>query len=595
MKKRLKINSDLQAVGSLFRIGWSHCSKPEFLALQCTVLLYGIVWSSLTVAQQFFIDTVAKGAETGSIRQIITGIVAVGIAFLTCQVVTCIYDLMNNHAFMHGYINMLGALQCKASAIDPSHFEDQRQLDAFEKANTGIEYIQDVLYGTPFVILHGIGFFGTLFIYLYSISSSLALVIPLIFIPSLAVRIMTSRERTKLENEVTPLRRKASSYEKALISRNMMTDTRQLGAVKYFLNLLEDTLHSIRKLSEKSRRHTICIEFISNVIVLLGYIGILLLSFSKMMNGEISVGVFTALFASVGRFFSIMENDIKRFQEIIEGTSLARYFVNFLEIRERQSSTGVDPVENNIQLENVCYCYPGSDKNAINNVTVKLKAGETMAIVGENGSGKSTLVRLLTGLYLPTSGTVTRGGLDTKDMSLAQVRNGVSAAFQRFQRYPMNLRDNIIISDITKEASDADLDKIALQAGLDARDTCYPEMYDTLLARSLGGVDLSGGQWQRIAIARALFRTNDLIILDEPTATIDPLEETRVFKQFYSVSRGKTALIVTHRLGSVQFADRIIVLKNGCIVEDGKHKDLIRQNGEYAHMFEAQRQWYITS
>jgi ATP-binding cassette subfamily B protein len=242
-----------------------------------------------------------------------------------------------------------------------------------------------------------------------------------------------------------------------------------------------------------------------------------------------------------------------------------------------------------IEVINASFRYPGNEKLVVKNINLKLNIGETLAIVGENGAGKSTLVRLITGIYLPVEGTVKVGGADMKEISASAVYNGISAVFQKFQRYKMTLHDNVAISDSMNKSK---IEDAILKAGLDPEKINLPEGTETMLAREFNGVDLSGGQWQRVAIARGLYRVHDMIILDEPTAAIDPIEETRIYKKFAEISRGKISVIVTHRLGSAKIADRIIVMDEGRIVEAGTHDELLKAGGKYSYMFAEQARWY---
>jgi ATP-binding cassette subfamily B protein len=209
--------------------------------------------------------------------------------------------------------------------------------------------------------------------------------------------------------------------------------------------------------------------------------------------------------------------------------------------------------------------------------------------VGENGAGKSTLVRLMIGMYKPLEGTVTVRGMDTSKADSASLFGGLSGVFQKYQRYLMTLGENVSISQPGK--TDA-AERTLADAGVEVDSATFPDGLDTMLSREFDGVDLSGGQWQRIAIARGLYRTHELVVLDEPTASIDPIEESRIYKQFMEISKDKTAIIVTHRLGSVKAADRVVVMDKGKIIAIAPHKELMTSCGLYSDMYNAQSMWY---
>jgi ATP-binding cassette subfamily B protein len=211
--------------------------------------------------------------------------------------------------------------------------------------------------------------------------------------------------------------------------------------------------------------------------------------------------------------------------------------------------------------------------------------------VGENGAGKSTLVRLLTGLYLPDSGTVSLDGVDTRSNPDQQFSR-IGAVFQDYVSYQLTAKDNIAFGDVSGDGDQARLDLAVRDAGIEDLIASLDDGYDTWLGRQFGERDLSGGQWQRIALARAFFRNADLLILDEPTAALDPKAEQALFERFAALVRDRTAIMISHRLASARFADRILVMDQGALVEDGTHADLMRRQGLYASMFTAQAEWY---
>jgi ATP-binding cassette subfamily B protein len=244
-------------------------------------------------------------------------------------------------------------------------------------------------------------------------------------------------------------------------------------------------------------------------------------------------------------------------------------------------------------MKNVSFTYPLAESPSITDINLKRTQGETVAIVGENGAGKSTLVRLMIGLYKPCTGTVTFGGLNTSDTPLKTLFKHISGVFQKFQRYQLTLRENIQMGD---KSSSEEISRALTQAGMlengELDPATYPKGYDTMLGREFDGVDLSGGQWQRVAIARGLYRAHNIVVLDEPTAAIDPIEESKIYEKFIEISQNKTAIIVTHRLGSTKIADRVIVMEKGKITDIGNHEELLAKGGAYATMFHAQAEWY---
>jgi ATP-binding cassette subfamily B protein len=302
-------------------------------------------------------------------------------------------------------------------------------------------------------------------------------------------------------------------------------------------------------------------------------------------------------------------------------------FMKMLDIPERGGSDARLDFSRGVRAERVSFTYPGREAPAVDDVSLVIAGGETIAIVGENGAGKSTLVRLLTGIYRPSEGAVTVGGAVTAEASAVSVFGGISGVFQKYQRYKMTLADNVTISDTLNTGADsatsgarietslreagmkaaesgidASLRKAGMKAAESEIETSLREAgtessgaeiaLDTMLSPEFDGVDLSGGQWQRVAIARGLYRANGFIVLDEPTAAIDPIEESILYSQFQKLAEGKCAVIVTHRLGSAKLAHRIIVMDAGKIIDAGTHDELLSRPGKYADMWAAQAQWY---
>jgi ATP-binding cassette subfamily B protein len=247
------------------------------------------------------------------------------------------------------------------------------------------------------------------------------------------------------------------------------------------------------------------------------------------------------------------------------------------------------PLEQGITFEDVSFAYPDG-RTALKGVSLHIAPGETVAIVGENGAGKTTLVKLLARFYDPTHGTITVDGHDLRALDVRHWRGRISAIFQDFGEYAFTVSENIAFVDHDTPLDHQRLDHAAKQAGIDAVIYTLPAGYETVASKEFGGTDFSGGQWQKIALARAYWAAQDadILILDEPTAALDPRSEHELYSQFTAIAQDKTTLLITHRLASVQDADRILVFKDGALVEQGTHDELLSRNGEYAELWRMQ-------
>jgi ATP-binding cassette subfamily B protein len=249
-----------------------------------------------------------------------------------------------------------------------------------------------------------------------------------------------------------------------------------------------------------------------------------------------------------------------------------------------------------IEIKDLSFCYPGSNKSTVEDINLTINPGEMLVLVGENGAGKTTLGKLLGRLYDPTSGTIAWNGKDLRSYSLAYVRSRIAVVMQDYARFPSTVRENVGFGDLLSLSNDTAINQAVSEAGIAAKVNSLDQGLETPLGKQLeDGIDLSGGQWQRIAIARALMRlsTAEVLIFDEPTAALDPKTEHEIYSIFRQIAAGKTTIVISHRLGLAKIADRIAVMENGKIAEIGTHDELIASNGIYCSMFTRQASSYI--
>jgi ATP-binding cassette subfamily B protein len=250
-------------------------------------------------------------------------------------------------------------------------------------------------------------------------------------------------------------------------------------------------------------------------------------------------------------------------------------------------------LQQGIAFENVSFAYPGGARQALTDITLTIRPGEKIALVGENGSGKTTLIKLLCRLYDPTEGRITFDGIDLRELDVRDLRRAISVIMQDYVQYNLPVQDNIWFGNVAEPPDPARIAQVAQNAGAHEVITRLPRGYETVLGRMFeDGEQLSIGEWQKIALARAFLRRAQIIILDEPTSALDAKAEYEIFRRLHDLTREQTAIMISHRFSTVRIADRIVVLDAGRIVECGSHAELIRLGGHYAHLFELQARHY---
>jgi ATP-binding cassette subfamily B protein len=318
----------------------------------------------------------------------------------------------------------------------------------------------------------------------------------------------------------------------------------------------------------------------------------------RTVRGEFSIGDLTFLAGSFRRLRQLLEGLLSGISNVAGQALYLDDLYSFFEIEPEITSPANPapfpvPIREGFRFEDVGFQYPGAERWAVRNLSFTLHAGEVLALVGENGAGKTTLVKLLARLYDPDEGRILLDGVDLREYDLDTLRSNIGVIFQDFVRYHLSAGENIAVGRIEAREDRARIEAAARSALADEVIERLPKGYDQVVGRRFrNGVDLSGGEWQKVAIARAYMRDAQLLILDEPTAALDARSEFEVFQRFKDLSEGKTAVLISHRFSSVRMADRILVLHEGRIEAEGSHEQLLAQHGRYAELFELQAAGY---
>ncbi len=318
----------------------------------------------------------------------------------------------------------------------------------------------------------------------------------------------------------------------------------------------------------------------------------------RTVRGEFSIGDLTFLAGSFGRLRSLLEGLLTSFSTVAGQALYLDDLFSFFEIRPQVASPEhprpfPEPIRDGFRFEGVGFRYPGTERWILRDLSFELRAGEALALVGENGAGKTTLVKLLARLYDPTEGRITLDGHDLREYDLAEVRAGIGVIFQDFVRYHLTAAENIAVGRIDEREDRGRVEESARRSLADSVIEKLPEGYEQVVGRRFKtGVDLSGGEWQKVALGRAYMRDAQLLILDEPTAALDARAEFEVFQRFKDLTEGKSAVLISHRFSTVRMADRIVVLGDGRLEEIGTHDELLAAGGRYAELFELQAAGY---
>ncbi|PWW44315.1 MULTISPECIES: ABC transporter ATP-binding protein [Paenibacillus] len=314
-----------------------------------------------------------------------------------------------------------------------------------------------------------------------------------------------------------------------------------------------------------------------------------------VVNGGVSTGQFASAFIAIQTIHQLTGTLFNQTGYTFECLLKIGDFFTFMKLESEEENSADNRITNigDVQAENVSFQYPQSKLIAVKNVSFLIREGEKIALVGENGSGKTTLVKLLLGLYTPTTGTISYGKESLIDLDKHQIREKMSTVFQDFIRYAVSMRDNIGFGDYDRRNDMLAVESAATKGGAIEIVKGISTGYDTMLTKQFsGGIDLSGGQWQKIAISRSFMKNSELVVLDEPSASLDPQAEADVFSRFLEVAEGKTAILVSHRLGLARNCDRILVMHEGKLLEIGTHEELLTKKGIYAGMWAMQAGWY---
>lgn len=484
-----------------------------------------------------------------------------------------------------------------AATLDLEHFEDPEFYDRLQRARQ--QTVGRVaLLGTLLEIGQALLTLGSLLAVLLAYNVVLLVILVLAILPSFLGETHHAGLSYSLFFQWTPQRRELDYLRYVAASDATAKEVKIFGLSDHFIRryarLADDYYRANSEIMVRRAVTGSTLTILSTV----AYYGAVAFIVAQTVAAVISIGTMTFLIGSFAQSRNLVSDVLLRGASVYEQSLFLRDLYVFLDLRPKTARPAEPkpfprPIREGFVFENVGFRYPDASAWAVRHVEFSIAPGERVALVGENGAGKTTLVKLLTRLYDPTEGRILLDGIDLRDFDPVELRSRVGIIFQDFVRYDMLARENVAIGHIEAMDDDERITNAARKSlALDMLVKLEGGLNQMLGRRFAGGANLSGGEWQKIALARAYMRDADLLILDEPTAAVDARTEYHVFQRFGELTAGKTAILISHRFSTVRLADRILVLDGGRVVEDGTHGELLTLGGSYAELFALQAEGY---
>lgn len=490
-------------------------------------------------------------------------------------------------------------IMTKAKELDVSAFDMPSFYEKLENANreAGIRPVQILSY--TFTAITSV---LVIIFYLIALSSRfplIAVVMLLISLPTTVISFIFRHKNFNYMRRRSIDRRQMNYYSDLMVNKDMVKEIKILDLSDTFINkyktIFDGYYSGIKKLILRENIATGISSLIASLISCAFYIFI---GFG-VFSGEYMIGDYSFYTGALSSISSSLSTLISVSAVIYEGTLFVDNLMSFLNEKNYVTSNEFSEHINighphTVEFKNVSFKYPETDKYVLKNINVSFSHGDTIALVGLNGAGKTTFIKLLTRLYDPTEGEILLDGINIKNYDIHELYRIFGIIFQDFGRYAVSVAENISYGSIGKAPDITAIMSAAKQSNADEYIQKLPQGYDTKLTKLFdhNAIELSTGQWQKLAIARAFYSDSDILILDEPTASLDPLAEQEIFNQFDVLRKNKITLFVSHRLSSATIASKIIVLENGEIIEEGTHKELMEKGGEYFKLFTTQATRY---
>lgn len=491
----------------------------------------------------------------------------------------------------------------KAKEIDLASYDSPEFYEKLENASREAGHRPIQIMDATFRIVSTIISMVSFIVILWAISPIAPLIVILMSVPSAIINFVYRRKNFLYMRFRSKDRRQLSYYSGLMTNKDMVKEIRIFGLsdtlIGRYTDVFKKYFSGLKKLFISEGAWNISISLVTTIINCCMYLFIAKL----VCEGAIEVGDYTLYTGALNSIAGGIGTLIATTATIYEGTLFIDNMIVFMNEKKTVAAAIDTPLKparhcgHQIVFENVSFRYPGTQKDVIKNVNLTFNPGDTVVLVGLNGAGKTTLIKLLTRLYDPTEGRILLDGNDIRNYDVEELYKIYGIIFQDFGKYAVSVRENISFGDIDRDVVESDVENAAVQSNSADFINALPDKYDTPLMRYFedNGIEPSIGQWQKLSVARAFYSDSDILILDEPTASLDAIAEQEIYSQFDSLRKDKLTIFVSHRLSSATVASKIVVLQNGQVIEEGNHSELMKLHGHYYELFSTQAKRYIQS
>ncbi|MBF0565749.1 MAG: ABC transporter ATP-binding protein [Nitrospirae bacterium] len=578
-------------------------APKEIFILVLALMIQGFLPAAIVWVNKHIIDSVTgalKGSGHGEFSFIFLFTAWLSIVIINAILNPWVLVTQRNlKEIIPSYFTQL--LMSKSENIpDIETYEDPKYYDQLQLLQKQIDK-KPVYFSLFFIeIIQQVLTVGTLFAILFYICWWLPLLLLITAIPEIIVSFKTTQNVWSVSEENSVEMRKMQYFSNIMLTNTYAKEVKVFGFGSYLIQRYRQTFFNFYQSMQKIRKKGVLRTAMFALVYTLGNALAFYFVLKQAFKGAISPGSLFLFVQSIGYTYQSLSGLIIGITTTYDALIYMRKFFDFIDrksgLRTDNSKLSVPiPLKKGIIFKDVTFNY-SNEKTVLDGVSFLINPGEIVALVGENGAGKSTIIKLLLRLYDPQSGKITIDGQDLRLLNIKDWRKNVSIVFQDFGKYAFTLGENIILGNTDVKEEIDKLDRASSKAGL-SNSTIFedlPYSYATQLGKQFNGTELSEGQWQKVALARAFYHLEQaqLIILDEPTSALDPRSEYELFSKFVNLVRGKTVLLITHRLNLIHMVNRILVIKNGRIIENGTHKQLLEQKGECAKLWEMQSKPY---